>query len=162
MRTSAEIGALAGALAIARGEMEQPACNRRNANFGKGYADLSAVQEAAVPALAKHGLAILQAVDSVSGETVTISTTLVHESGQWMTPDPVTVPVEIPLSNAGKQIRTREQQIGALTTYLRRYALAALLNLASEEDADGNAPEGATVPGLAPGVIRAPGAALGA
>jgi hypothetical protein len=72
MRTSAEIGELAGALAKARGEMEQPACNRRNANFGRVYADLSAVQDAAVPALAKHGLAILHPIkdrkNKVSGK----------------------------------------------------------------------------------------------
>jgi hypothetical protein len=157
--TSTEIDQVAAALAKARGEMEQPTQNAKNPTFGKGYADLGAVQDAVTPALAKHGLCVLQSVASDNGEFVTISTMLAHESGQWIAPEPLTVPVEIPVSKNGNQIRSREQQIGALTTYHKRYALSSLLNVASEADDDGEAPAGAVIPGGVPGMpAAAPGA----
>ena len=77
--------------------------------------------------LAKHRLAVMQQLHS-DGEHVTVTTVIVHASGERWLSEPLT-------------IRTRggAQDIGSAGTYARRYSLAAFVGLAGDDDDDGQA-----------------------
>jgi hypothetical protein len=99
----------------------------RIADTGKyrySFADLSDLLGMARPILTAHGLAVLQPVTGEPGSTdVLIFTTILHESGQFITLAPLRMA-------AG----TTPQATGSAITYGRRYALLAALGLAAEDD----------------------------
>jgi hypothetical protein len=74
------------------------------------------------PILAKHGLALTQSIGADQDDVV-IFTTVLHESGQYVTAQPLRLP-------AGKTA----QQVGSAASYGKRYALMAFLGLATEDD----------------------------
>lgn len=123
---TAQMGALAKALAVAQAEMSNAAFNRTNPHFKSKYADLAGIRDTVTPALAKHGLAVIQTVEA--GEpTPVLVTRLIHADGGEIVG-------RYPLpTNYGEP-----QKFGSALTYARRYSLAALCNIASEEDDDGN------------------------
>lgn len=131
--TSDNLDKLAPALVAAIAEMPALEMDGRNPYYKSRYTTLGAVIAATRDILARHGLAITQQVTSdPTGEAVGITTVILHESGQLMSWEAV---VKIPLeSNPG-------QEAGKLITYLRRYSLAAALNLYSDEDIDANSPQ---------------------
>ncbi len=123
---SAAINELATALAKAQGAFSNPEKDRRNPHFGSCYATLGAVIEATRKALAENGLSLTQ---TVGGRPPSLRSRLLHSSGQWLAS-------EVPLFTAGKG----SQVFGSELTYMRRYAVCALLNIApAEGDDDGNA-----------------------
>jgi hypothetical protein len=125
---SATIGALAAALAKAQGMMHGAKRESINPQFqGKKYADLASVWEACRAPLSANGLAVTQTVSSGNGG-VRVTTTLLHSSGEWMR-DRCTFPVT----------QNTAQGYGSAITYGRRYALAALVGVAPDDDDDGNA-----------------------
>jgi hypothetical protein len=85
--------------------------------------------EATRPILTKHGLAITQWPSWIPrGEDAAIpslATTILHVAGEK-------VEVSMPLYLTDKTM----QGLGAAITYARRYAWAAALGIASEEDTD--------------------------
>lgn len=85
------------------------------------YAELSDVQAALKDPYAKHGLSYSQWLTS-SG----INTMISHSSGQWIMG--TLSDVEIQMRGHGPQ------DYGSLTTYLRRYHLAAATGVAQEDD----------------------------
>lgn len=91
------------------------------------YAPLDTILEAVRTPLSSNGLAVAQLLDG--GDLVTL---LLHESGAVLE-GRVLIP-HGPTDNV--------QQQGSAITYLRRYALQAILGIASEEDDDGNASAG--------------------
>lgn len=123
--TSQSVGALAAALAKAQAEIEGASKDRVNPHFKASYATLSSVWEACRAALAKNGLAVVQSPVS-EGSTVTVYTTVMHASGEWM---------RSALSASARD--GTPQSIGSAITYLRRYSLAAMVGVAPEDD-DGN------------------------
>lgn len=102
---------------------------RRTGQIGSrtySYADLADVLGAVRPVLAAHHLAVLQApcvVDGVLG----VRTTLLHASGE-------SVSEVLPIGQVDDP-----QALGSAITYARRYALIALLGLATEDDDDAQA-----------------------
>lgn len=123
--TPAGIGQLAAALAKAQGEMQPAKKDSENPFFKSSYADLAAIWAACRVPLSSNGLAVLQYVED--GELVTA---LVHTSGERVD------------SRMGIQAKKDGdvQSLGSTLTYLRRYALAALVGVVAEgEDDDGNA-----------------------
>lgn len=124
---------LAPALVAAIAEMPALEMDGRNPYFKSKYTTLGAIISATREVLARHGLAVTQQVtSSPEGDAVGINTVILHESGQSMSWEAV---VKIPLeTNPG-------QEAGKLITYLRRYSLAAALNLYSDEDIDANSPQ---------------------
>lgn len=121
---SESIDALAPSLVQALGEMNEVA-RTRQANAGSyqyRYADLADALGMARPILAEHGLALTQTAEATDDQVV-IWTTIVHSSGQFVTYAPTRLP-------AGKTA----QNTGSAITYARRYALMAVLGLATEDD----------------------------
>lgn len=94
-------------------------------NYEYSYADLASVWEAAREPLPKAGFYVMQGA-SVKDRTVSVTTMLIHESGQWAM-------CELTLI-AGD---TKPQSIGSAITYGRRYGMSPLLGIVTEEDDDG-------------------------
>lgn len=123
---SAEIGALALALAEAHKSFKPLKKETVNPFFKSKYADLAGVIEATDEGLSKNGLAIVQS-PMLNGSSVTVTTMIVHSSGQWMRAD-LTLPMD----------KTTAQAAGAAITYARRYSYQAFVSVAADVDDDGN------------------------
>lgn len=127
MNQSEEIKDLAAALAKAQGQMENASKDSTNPHFKSKYADLASVWDACRKALSENGLSVIQPAGG-GPETVTVTTRLMHTSGQW-----------IEESITMKPMQMTPQGIGSTVTYCRRYALASMVGVAPDEDDDGNA-----------------------
>lgn len=136
MRTSESTAALFAALSAAQGELKNPAKNRTvkvrmksGGEYTFDYATLDSILEDARPVLAKNGLALVQGLQA--GEQLLLLTRLGHKSGEWLE-------VETPVLT----VEHGPQALGSAISYARRYAVAPLLGIASEEDDDGNGASG--------------------
>jgi hypothetical protein len=125
---SQTIGAIAPALVQALAEIGSAAADSDNPHFRSKYADLASVKEAARP-IFKHGLAVTQAVLSAPDGTPGLLNKILHTSGEWMASWAYC-----------KAEKPGPQAVGAVITYLRRYMMAAALNIAQEDD-DANSAE---------------------
>jgi hypothetical protein len=85
------------------------------------YAPLDAILDAVRKPLSDNGLAIAQLIDHEALVTV-----LLHESGAFLQ------------ANTALPTTGDVQALGSAITYLRRYALQAMLGIAAEEDDDGH------------------------
>lgn len=130
MIKSEQINELATALSKAQAEMKGAIKDSKNPFFKSSYADLSSVWDACRGPLTKNGLSIVQTNCGDSPETLTVCTTLLHSSGQW-----------ISSQLTGKPVKNDPQAIGSAYTYYRRYALAAMVGVSPEDD-DGNSAYG--------------------
>jgi hypothetical protein len=101
-----------------------------NPFYHSSYAPLSTILETIRPILNKNGLMILQDITSKDNNTI-ISTMILHSSGEWIMQEGLCLPLE----------KLTPQGAGSAVTYGRRYSLSAMLNLATEEDDDGNSSE---------------------
>lgn len=123
---SASIAKLTEAMALAQGQIEGASKGKVNPHFKNSYADLASVWDACREQLSRNGLAVYQTT-SGDGAKVTVETILAHKSGEWI---------------SGRLTMTAQQNtpqaIGSCITYARRYALAAMVGVAPEDD-DGNA-----------------------
>ena len=118
---------LYAALALAQAEMGRALKDTTNPAFRSKYADLASVMDACMPALSKHGIAVLQpAFHDETGRYV--KTIFVHgDTGE-------TVECMVPLIVAKNDM----QGYGSAVTYARRYGLMGMAGIAPEDD-DGNA-----------------------
>jgi hypothetical protein len=89
------------------------------------YSTLDDLYDATVAALSACGLVTLQNIETTR-DGVSVSTLLMHASGQFLHFDAVSLP-------SG----STPQSVGSAITYARRYSLQAALGLAAEEDDDG-------------------------
>ena len=115
------------ALAKAQGAMNNAPLNKVNPHFKSKYADLAAIRDATVPALSKHGLAIIQYTE-LHGERLVLKTRLSHTSGTFIES---AYPVMANLSDHHKT--------GSALTYAKRYSWSAMCGISADEDDDGNA-----------------------
>ncbi len=99
------------------------------------YAPLDSILGAVRPVLAKHGLAVTQLLTAREDGQPALETRILHSSGEQLG-GVFPLPAAVAMMTA--------QEIGSLLTYLRRYALVALLGIATEEDDDGNHATGNT------------------
>jgi hypothetical protein len=113
---------LFAAIAKAQAEVENATKGSTNPHFKSKYADLAEVLNTVRPTFAKHGLSILQST-SFEGSLVSVTTVVAHESGGHVSSVASCVPA-----------KSDAQGIGAATTYLRRYGLAAMTGVAQEDD----------------------------
>lgn len=127
MKTSVELNELATALSIAQGKIQNPSKDSSNPFFKSKYADLATVLESVRPVFSEHDLSVVQ-MPFNDGSNLGVTTRLMHKSGQWLE-DSVSLPLQVKKNMA--------QEAGAVVTYLRRYALAALAGI-YQDDPDGN------------------------
>jgi hypothetical protein len=139
-RSSETIGAIAGALAKAQVDLQNPEKSLtaiirspfpREDDRSFRYASLSSGLDLVRNSLGRHEIATVQttSIDDAAG-LIRLTTTLAHSSGEWVSSDwPV-----CPVSETAAPHR-----MGAALTYARRYALFTLVGIAGEDDLD--APE---------------------
>lgn len=112
-------------LMAARADIQPIKKDGSNPHFRSKYATLEGVIEAVTEPLAKHGFLLIHR--TTTGEHgITVSTELIHESGDSLT-------TQIPLVLGKNDM----QGLGSAITYARRYGIMSLLNLPAEDD-DGN------------------------
>lgn len=115
------------AMIKARGEFQSIKKTKTNPHLKNRYADLGDILDAIGPALAKYRLLPIQSVEKPENG-ISVTTRIIHESGQWIEFGPTALPVEKP----------SPQVAGSAITYARRYALSAALCLVADDDDDGN------------------------
>lgn len=123
---SEQINELAAALAKAQGQIQGAKKDSTNPHFKSDYADLASVWDACRQALSGNGLSVAQSAEN--GEHgYGVTTLLMHTSGQWISGTLYLKPS-----------KDDPQGAGSALTYARRYALAAMVGVAPDDD-DGNA-----------------------
>lgn len=137
MQTSENVDQIAAALAAAQGAMEPPKKDRTvivqtrtGGQYEFSYATLDSVIAAARGPLATNGIAFIQSPECTNG-IVTVETRLIHKSGQWFKTELALKPTDF-----------GPQALGSAISYVKRYALSAMLGLVADEDEDGNLAEG--------------------
>lgn len=142
LRLSDSFAQIATALAAAQGQFANPLKDktakvktRTGGEYSFNYADLASVFDAIRQPLSINALALVQAprIDYLPDNValVTVTTRLIHGSGEWLECD-VTM-------GADEQ---RPQVVSSAITYAKRYGLQALLGVVADEDDDGNAATG--------------------
>lgn len=133
MKQSESIAKLAAALVTVHEHISPIVKDRTNPHFKNNYATLDAIMESVRPLLSGHGLSVIQGgagpVSNNDGNIVgvAVETMLVHSSGEYVS-SIIVLPLDKPSAQA----------VGSAVTYGRRYGVAALLALTTEEDDDGN------------------------
>ena len=154
-RSSETIGAIAGALAKAQGELVNPeksmVATIRSDGPGAAersfrYAPLSSGLDIVRKTLSQYEIATVQttSLDQAAG-VVNLTTVLAHASGEWIASDwPVCAIAET----------ATPHRMGAALTYARRYALFTLVGIAGEDDVD--APDLTAPPAQTPRIENPP------
>jgi hypothetical protein len=150
-----DLGPLAAALAKA--QMDFPPIKRdktvtvqtkTGGSYSFAYAPLDTILAAVRKPLADNGLCIVQILDD-DGQPILV-TRLLHDSGASLT-GRMAIPATPGI-----------QELGSAITYLRRYAIQAVLGIAAEEDDDGNRAAGNRATPAARGRAQTAPAAAGA
>ncbi len=126
MEMSPSISAIAEALAKAQAVMRHATKDSTNPHFKSKYADLASVLEAIKEPFQANGLSLSQHPGG-DGDRITVTTILMHKSGEHLKSTLTLIPTKKDPQGAGSAI-----------TYARRYAAMAVAGLAADDD-DGNA-----------------------
>lgn len=111
------------ALAEAQGEIENATKNQTNKHLGSNYADLAAILSEIRGPFSKHGLALTQHPTRDEDGRVVVTTITSHKSGGLL------------LSRLRlRPAKEFAHDIGAIITYLRKYAAAATAGIAQDDD----------------------------
>ncbi len=121
------IDKLAPAFVAAYGEIDNVVKNAANPHFNSSYADLGAVLDTLRPIFAKHRLSLIQMPGKIDGDKISLTTVLLHESGQSISSE-----MQLPIGKG------TAQAAGSALTYARRYSASAIAGIAQVDD-DGNA-----------------------
>jgi len=140
MRQSESIANLAKALSIVQGKLTYATKDSANPFFKSRYADLESVWDSCRSLLAENGLAVMQFPGEYFDGTMSLTTVLSHSSGEWISKE-MSLPVTKPDA----------QGAGSALTYMRRYALAAVVGVVQADD-DGNA---ASSPQVKQSIVKA-------
>lgn len=129
MRTSEDIKDIAKAMSEAQRVMKPAVKDSLNPHFKSKYSDISSVWESIRDPLTNQGLTVWQDVTTEERQ-VSITTRIVHISGQWVEFGPLSVPMS----------KADAHGVGSAISYAKRYALCAAVGVVSgDEDDDGNA-----------------------
>lgn len=129
MKTSPTIDKLAAALIKSQVAIKNAPKTGTNPHFKNKYVPLDEMIPVCKEALNANGISFVQGAEqSESGDVLHLSTMLLHTSGEW---------IESTLTM--RPVKADPQGIGSCITYARRYSLAAICGVASDEDDDGNA-----------------------
>ena len=122
----ADHAGIAAALAAAQAEMGKALKQANNPHFRSKYADLGSVMDACLPALNRHGIAVIQPTLD-DDDSRYVETILLHTTGEKLS-------CRVPLIVQKNDM----QGYGSAVTYARRYGLMCMAGIAPEDD-DGNA-----------------------
>lgn len=124
MLKSEQINELAAALAKAQGQIEGAKKSSSNPFFKSKYADLAECWNTCRETLTANEISVIQMPEEINENgRLNITTMLAHSSGQYIS-STLTMTVT----------KLDPQAIGSAITYGRRYALAAMVGLAQEDD----------------------------
>lgn len=123
MNKSEQINDLVTALSKVQGEMESAKKDATNPFYKSKYADLHSTWEACRGPLTKNGLCVIQTTTFTPDIGLLLITTLAHTSGQWIS-------AELPV----RPTKDDPQGLGSCISYMRRYALQAIVGITTEDD----------------------------
>lgn len=126
---SEHLGDLAAALAKAQAAfppVDLDGTGQVGQNRNYKYATLAHIIKTLTPTLNANGLSVIQTCEPSGAATLRVTTTLLHDSGQYLAGT-----AEVPLPN------NTPQGYGSAMTYARRYQLSAILGIAADDDDDG-------------------------
>ena len=127
MNQSESIAKLATALSIVQGKLTHAKKDSANPFFKSKYADLESVWDACRSLLAENGLCVMQFPGEFLEGCMSLDTILAHSSGEY-----IKQTMEVPVT------KLDPQGVGSALTYMRRYALAAVVGVVQADD-DANA-----------------------
>jgi hypothetical protein len=128
MKTSNEVTAIFKALIEVQPQIKN--LFKGAESFGKKkYVPLEDVTAHLRDVLPSKGLSYIQLPESENSEGLTLSTRVIHTSGEW-----IEAAVQIPVTEL--QQANASQKLGASITYFRRYALCAAFGIAGDLDTD--------------------------
>jgi hypothetical protein len=111
---------------LAAFQQEVPVIHKATQGYGYSYSDLPKIFSVINPLLKKHGLGFTQLIDGTD-----VKTMLFHiESGENIS-SVTAIPQNVQLKGMNDF-----QVLGSAITYIRRYAISAMLGLVTDKDTD--------------------------
>lgn len=127
MKTSETTSSIFKAQIALQSEMTNIAKDSKG--YGYNYTSLEKLIDHCKKPLSDNKMGFIQTNTSSEDGKIGVTTRLIHESGEWVE-DTMT-------ANLYKLAKMNEYQVaGSIITYFRRYALASMLGIASDEDID--------------------------
>lgn len=123
MQKSDSIANLAAALSQVQGKLNGAVKDSVNPFFKSKYANLEGVWESIRAPMAEHGLSVSQLPGMLATGQPTLTTMLMHKSGEWISTEQALFP-----------LKQEPQGIAAAITYARRSALSAIVGQVESED----------------------------
>ena len=118
---------------LVKAQAEFTTLPKDKSGYGYKYTDLDTVITYVRPVLARYSLGFLQSLTTIDGGKNAITTRLFSSTGEYLE-DTIALPdVQVGKTNAA-------QNMGAAITYMKRYALCAVLGISSDEDVDAAEP----------------------
>lgn len=125
------------AMSRAQSEMPTVVKSKKNDHTRSTYADLSDIEEQAMPIAYKHGFSVsFTPAGTDERGNLLIDWCVMHEDGHTRQGQ-----AGFPLDGAGAQGKANKtgiQAMGSTMTYARRYLICNLFNIATDDDTDGN------------------------
>lgn len=129
------------ALVTAWGSIETPKHNtnvtvktKTGGSYEFSYTDLEGIFDALKIVYKENGIAVLQTPKTFFQDgnlVLSVETMLLHESGEWVKSEPLSVLASNNMQDLGGQI-----------TYMKRYSLSAISGISTEKDDDANGVSG--------------------
>lgn len=129
MIQSENINELLAALADVQSEL--PTMPKSKQAYGYKYTDLDTITQTIKPILSRHGIGYMQSVGGLAENGLTLTTRIFNRKGEYIE-DTAAIPAITSTKN------NAAQTLGMGITYMRRYALCAMLGITSDEDVDAN------------------------
>lgn len=117
--------------ALVEVQSELPTMPKSSQAYGYKYTDLDTITQTIKPILKKHGIGYMQSVGGTSADSMTLTTRIFNDKGQYIEDTAVLPTIASTKNNAA-------QTLGMSITYMRRYALCAMFGITSDEDVDAN------------------------
>ena len=138
MNRTDEIGELIKALCLAKKSFKPITKDGKNPFLNSKYVTLDGIVNATEDALNANGLVIIHHHEFTVDDTLLV-TELIHESGQIIGTETGMTQYIGPVSvNEKGNVKVNPLQVfGSVITYLKRYHISELLNVAVDEDSDG-------------------------
>src|SRR5574344_1141724 len=129
MLQSGSIAELLAAMADVQSEL--PTMPKSSQAYGYKYTDLDTITQTIKPILSKHGIGYMQSVGGLTENALTLTTRIFNKKGEYIEDTAALPTITSAKNNAA-------QTLGMSITYMRRYALCAMLGITSDEDVDAN------------------------